>query len=655
MNPEPQNSAAVESAEAAEARLPEPVHTWNETRTAYPREKTVAQLFEEIAFQYPGRVATVFGGTELTYAELNARANRLAHRLIRSGIEPESLVGCCVERSHEMIVAFLAVLKAGAAYVPLDPAYPKERIKFLLADTRTPLLVTQKHLADTILAEAALPLIFAGQDESGSGGTDDENPQRSKDPLTLAYVMYTSGSTGLPKGVMVENRAIVRLVRNTNYCQFGPGEVFLQLAPALFDASTLEIWGPLLNGGKLVIPPAHAASLEDIGRLIREHGVTTLWLTSGLFNLMVEQRLEDLRPIRQLLAGGDVLSPRHVRTVLENLPECVVINGYGPTENTTFTCCHAMRSGETVPESVPIGKPVSNTQVYILDDQMNPVAPGITGEIYAAGDGLARGYLNNPAATAEKFIPDPFAADPGQRMYKTGDLGRWREDGTIEFAGRIDNQVKIQGYRIEPGEIETVLRIHESVNQVCVVPRSDEGGVKKLVAYVVPSENRTVSSQELRSFLAGKLPQFMVPALFLELKAFPLSPNGKVDRSALPAPVFAARSEHGDEARANGTEQTIATLWKRVLRLDHVGLDDNFFDLGGDSLLLVAVHSNLQKSLQMNIQVTDLFEFTTIRTLAKHLDGATSAAPGISETQERARKQREAFALERQRRTGGGM
>ena len=215
-----------------------------------------------------------------------------------------------------MIVAFLAVLKAGAAYVPLDPAYPKERIKFLLEDTRTPLLVTQKHLADTILAEAALPLIFAGQDESGSGGTDDENPQRSKDPLTLAYVMYTSGSTGLPKGVMIENRAIVRLVRNTNYCQFGPGEVFLQLAPALFDASTLEIWGPLLNGGKLVIPPAHAASLEDIGRLIREHGVTTLWLTSGLFNLMVEQRLEDLRPIRQLLAGGDVLYPRHVRTVL---------------------------------------------------------------------------------------------------------------------------------------------------------------------------------------------------------------------------------------------------------------------------------------------------------------------------------------------------
>jgi aspartate racemase len=655
MNPEPQNSAAVESAEAAEARLPEPVRTWNETRTAYPREKTVAQLFEEIAFQYPGRVATVFGGTELTYAELNARANRLAHRLIRSGIEPESLVGCCVERSHEMIVAFLAVLKAGAAYVPLDPAYPKERLKFLLEDTRTPLLVTQKHLANTILAEAALPLIFAGQDESGSGGTDDENPQRSKDPLTLAYVMYTSGSTGLPKGVMVENRAIVRLVRNTNFCQFGPGEVFLQLAPELFDASTLEIWGPLLNGGKLVIPPAHAASLEDIGRLIREHGVTTLWLTSGLFNLMVEQRLEDLRPIRQLLAGGDVLSPRHVRTVLENLPECVVINGYGPTENTTFTCCHAMRSGESVAESVPIGKPVSNTQVYILDDQMNPVAPGITGEIYAAGDGVARGYLNNPAATAEKFIPDPFATDPRQRMYKTGDLGRWREDGTIEFAGRIDNQVKIQGYRIEPGEIETVLRIHESLKQVCVVPRSDEGGVKKLVAYVVPSENRTVSSQELRSFLAGKLPQFMVPSLFVELKAFPLTPNGKVDRSALPAPVFAARSEHEGEERASGTEQTIVTLWKRVLRLDYVGLDDNFFDLGGDSLLLVAVHSNLQKSLQMNIQVTDLFEFTTIRTLAKHLDGATSAAPAISETQERARKQREAFALERQRRTGGGM
>ena len=469
---------------------------------------------------------------------------------------PGTMVGCCIERSVELIIAFLAVLKAGGAYVPLDPSYPKQRLDYMLAETATPVMLSQRSLR-TMAGGQNIPVIWVDE-LTVSGSAADATQLKGIGAATdLAYVMYTSGSTGQPKGVMVENRSVVRLVRNTNFCKFGPEEVFLQFAPVSFDASTLEIWGPLLNGGTLVLMPAEAASLEDIGRAIREHGVTAMWLTSGLFNLMVEQRLEDLRPIRQLLAGGDVLSSRHVRKVLENLPDCTVINGYGPTENTTFTCCHAMRKGDAVPESVPIGKPVSNTRVYILDENLRPVPPRTPGELYAGGDGVARGYLKDDAQTAEKFLPDPFSPEPGARMYKTGDLARWREDGVVEFLGRIDNQVKIHGYRIEPGEIEIALRTHKIIHQACVVPHTDETGAKRLVAYFTTAGNSELSGKDVKQFLSGKIPAHMVPALFVQMEALPLSPNGKVDRAALPAPAF-ERAERfrgakcGDRTRRSG-------------------------------------------------------------------------------------------------------
>ncbi|MGH9683823.1 MAG: non-ribosomal peptide synthetase [Candidatus Acidiferrales bacterium] len=626
---------------------------WNQTATDYPRDKTIAHLFEEIAATHADSVAVVSGANELTYAELNLRANRLAHRLRRMGVAPETMVGCCIERSLELIVALLAVLKAGGAYVPLDPSYPGERLQFMIEDTRTPVMLTQKSLAPAVQIRSDLPVIFIDEASAQSSASDDLNPAPAGGPTNLAYVMYTSGSTGQPKGVMVENRAIVRLVRNTNFCHFGADEVFLQFAPISFDASTLEIWGPLLNGGRLVMMPPQAASLEDLGRAIGTHKVTTLWLTSGLFNLMVEQRLEDLRSVRQLLAGGDVLSPRHVRTVLAELPNCRLINGYGPTENTTFTCCHTMRHGERVPESVPIGRPISNTRAYILDERMSPVTPGVTGELYAGGDGVARGYLNDPKTTADKFLQDPFSSEPNARMYRTCDLARWREDGAVEFLGRVDSQVKILGHRIEPGEVETVLRMHSGVQQVCVVPYSGEDGSKRLVAYFVPVVDSGVSPLELRAFLAGKLPPYMLPALFVEMAALPLSANGKIDRQALPEPIFAAEASASSETSATLTEKTIVDLWKRILRVERVGLDDNFFDLGGDSLLLVAVHSNLRKALQVEIPVMDLFEFTTVRTLARHLEERNPGAPSFSETQEQARKQRDAFARQRERRAGG--
>jgi amino acid adenylation domain-containing protein len=670
MTPESHQLAEPTSPESGCASLPEPLQKWNDTRTDYPRDKSVAQLFEDTAAAHANATAVVLAGQTLTYAELNRRANRLAHRLRKMGVGPEVMVGCCLERSLDLIVALVAILKAGGAYVPLDASYPKERFDLLLEDTHTPVMITQKSLAEKVLSGRKVSGIvvdeeeFAAETSPAALADNDQNPAAVGGPTSLAYVMYTSGSTGRPKGVMVENRAIVRLVRNTNFCKLGPEETFLQYAPISFDASTLEIWGPLLNGGRLVLMPPQASSLVDLGRTIRDQRVTAMWLTAGLFSLMVEQRLEDLAPLRQLLAGGDVLPARHVRRVLDAHPGCTLINGYGPTENTTFTCCHVMRSGDTIPDSVPIGRPISNTRVYILDDNNRPVSPGETGELWAAGDGVARGYLNSPDATTEKFLRDPFVADSAARMYRTGDLARWRKDETVEFLGRIDTQVKILGYRIEPGEIEAALLAHGAVKQVCVVPHTDESGSKRLVAYYVAATDSGSAAADLRKFLAEKLPAFMVPALFVPLASLPLTPNGKIDRAALPAPGTApaapgagaeppAPSAPG-EAAGSEMEQSLIALWKRILRVDPIGLDDNFFDIGGDSLLLVAVHSNLQKTLHVEIPVTDLFEFTTVRTLARRLGSqkAPAASSPVSDSQLQAQRQRDAFARQRQKRGG---
>ena len=635
------------------AILPEPIRAWNQTATDYPREKTVAEVFEEVAAAQPEAIAVVCGPRQVTYGELNERANHLAHRLRRIGVGAETLVGCCVERSVNLIVALVAILKAGGAYVPLDPSYPRERLDFLLQDTASPLMLTQTSLASTVLAGRHLEAILLDAGDHASSPGDDANPVNLGGPTDLAYVMYTSGSTGRPKGVMVENRAVVRLVRNTNFCHFGSDEVFLLFAPVSFDASTLEIWGPLLTGGRLVVMPPQAASLQEVGRVIRENSVTTLWLTAGLFHLMVDERLDDLRPIRQLLAGGDVLSARHVRQVLDNIPDGCLINGYGPTENTTFTCCHSMRVGDRIPDSVPIGRPISNTRVYILDAARQPVLPGEPGELYAAGDGVARGYLNDPQGTAEKFLPDPFSAEPGARMYRTGDLARWRADGVIEFLGRLDNQVKILGHRIEPGEVETVLCSHAGVRQACVITNSDGVDSKRPIAYYVASSTSRATPSDLRDFLTSKVPSYLIPALFVPLASLPLSPNGKVDRAALPGPLFSPDADGISESPKTKLEQALIDVWRRVLCLERVGLDDNFFDLGGDSLLLVAVHSNLQKILQTEIPVVDLFEFTTIRTLARHLGQAAPAGPSFAQVQRQAQRQREAFARGRERRAGG--
>jgi amino acid adenylation domain-containing protein len=458
----------------------------NKLKTTPVTAKCIHQLFEEQVECAPDAIALVFEEQQLTYRELNSRANQLANHLRHCGLGPETVVGICLERSVEMIVSLLGILKAGGAYLPLDPAYPTERLSVMLKDAGAKLLIAQQRLREQLSGcDVALLAIDSEWDNIAHASIADQ--PREVTPENLAYVMYTSGSTGKPKSVGVAHRSVVRLVKETSYAHFGGDEVFLQFASLSFDASTFEIWGSLLNGGRLVVMPAGSVSLAELGAVVQRERVTTLWLTAGLFHQMVDSELESLRGLRQLLAGGDVLSVTHVERAARELRNCQLINGYGPTENTTFTCCYPVQAGERFESSVPIGFPIARTEVYILDEEMQPVAAGATGELYIAGDGLARGYLNDPALTAERFVPNAFAA--GERLYRTGDSVRRLSDDSIEFLGRLDQQAKVRGYRIEMGEIEAALAQHASVIECVVVARDEAPGGKRLIAYVVPDAN----------------------------------------------------------------------------------------------------------------------------------------------------------------------
>jgi len=589
---------------------------WNQTRTDYPKDAGIHQLFEAQVEQTPEAVAVVFEGQQLTYRELNRRANQLAHYLRKQGVGPEALVGICLERSIETVVALLGILKAGGAYVPLDPAYPKERLSFMLEDTQVPVLLTQQrligklpeHRAQVICLDTGWQAIAQESEENPISGTTAEN---------LAYVIYTSGSTGRPKGVAVPHRGVVRLVKNTNYVNLSSDEVFLQFAPISFDASTFEVWGCLLNGARLVVFPAHTPSLDELGQAIERHQVTTLWLTASLFHLMVDGHLKYLRHVRQLLAGGDVLSVPHVEKVLRELKGCQLINGYGPTESTTFTCCHLITSNDRREGSIPIGRPIANTQVYILDRYLQPVPVGVPGELFIGGDGLARGYLNRPELTQARFIPNPFSTRAEDRLYRTGDLVRYLPDGDIEFLGRIDQQVKIRGFRIELGEIEAALSQHPLVRESVVIAREDAPGDKRLVAYLTLSQKAEEIASELRRFLKEKLPDYMVPSAFVLMAAFPLSPNGKVDRRALPAPDEIRPEVARDfVAPKDELELRLIGIWEKVLGVHPVGVRDNFFDLGGHSLIAVRLFTEIEQMFGKHLPLATLFQAPTIEQLA---------------------------------------
>jgi len=459
------------------------VVAWNRTATHIP-DRCVHELFEEEADRSPDAAALEFRGRPIAYGALNRAANRVAHWLNARGIGRESAVGVCAERAPEAIVGILGVLKAGGAYVPIDPDDPPRRLERLMRSAGVSIVLGTEGSAAR-LTRPGVETLCLDTPAGLLAAQPDSNPKNHASPGNLAYIMFTSGSTGSPKGVCVEHRSIVRLVRNTNYARFGREERFLHFAPLSFDASTFEIWGSLLNGARLVIFPEAKATLEELGAAIQRHRITTLWLTAGLFHQMVDLQLDAFGSVHQLLAGGDVLSVPHVRRVLERWPQCRMINGYGPTETTTFACCHRASTPFSLP-SVPIGRPISNTTLYILDSGLNPVPVGIVGSLYIGGSGVARGYLNDPALTAASFLPHPLSERPAERLYRTGDLARYRSDGSIEFCGREDSQVKVRGFRIETSEIEAALQQHPGVREAKVVARADESGDKRLAAYVVP-------------------------------------------------------------------------------------------------------------------------------------------------------------------------
>ena len=600
--------------------------------------KCIHHLFTEQVLISPAAVAVEFGDRQLTYLELENQSNRLAHHLQQIGVKPDTLVGICVDRSVEMVVGILGILKAGGAYVPLDPNYPAERLIFILTDTQLSIVLTQAHLREH-LARSTVQIVDLATEWAESDGAIVNQVTAEN----LAYVMYTSGSTGSPKGVRVVHRGVVRLVREPNYVRLTSTEVFLQLAPISFDAATFEIWGCLLNGGRLVIPPVGLLGIDDIGNLIQQYGVNILWLTAGLFHAIVDRQIAILQPLRQLLAGGDILSVPHVQRFLDTVPECQLINGYGPTENTTFTCCNLVTLPLVAGASIAIGYPISGTQVYILDEQLQPVGSNLTGELYIGGDGLARDYLDRPDLTTAKFAIISIDGKP-ERLYKTGDLGRYLPDGKIEFLGRVDNQVKIRGYRVELGEIEKVLAQHPDVGENVVLARPLETGEKQLVAYIVPQSTGGCTSSEIRRFLAQRLPEYMLPSAVVWLTELPLTANGKVDRQQLPAPSRERpQLEQAYIAPQNELERTLTDIWANLLNLDRVGVDDNFFDLGGTSLYVLELISTIEVGMGiLNLPVVIIFQYSTVAKLAKYLDSTVNSQLDAHKLKSRAQLQKAA-------------
>ena len=606
---------------------------FNATAVDYPRDALIHELFEQQAARRPEAIAITDEGQSISYGELNARANRLAHHLIAQGIAPDDRVAICVERSLDLVVGLLGILKAGGAYVPLDPAYPAERLALLLHDSAPKVLLTNADV-EAQLSPGTVPVLRLDVDfrvlERRLPSHDPAARERGLHARHLAYVMYTSGSTGTPKGVMVEHRNVNRLVINNTYVKLGDDDCVAHAANPAFDAATWEIWGALLNGARLlVLPPATVLDAQRFDQQLLAQGVTALWMTVGLFNQYVPSMRASFARLRYLLVGGDALDPRTIRDVLA-LPQRPghLVNGYGPTETTTFACTHAIDELAPDAASVPIGRPIANTQVYILDARGEPVPLGVTGEIHIGGDGVARGYLNQPALTAERFLRDPFHTDARARMYKTGDLGRWLADGTIEYLGRNDFQVKLRGFRIELGEIEAKLAACEGVREAVVLAREDQPGDKRLVAYVTAVAGQALAAADLRVSLQAQLPEYMLPGAFVVLDALPLTPNGKLDRKALPAPDITALGLREYVAPEGDIEQALAEIWQSLFGIEQVGRGEHFFELGGHSLLAVQMVSHIRERLGVELPLRELFARPVLHALAEAVSHAKASTLG---------------------------
>ena len=657
---------------------------FNDTAVAYPKEALIHELFEQQVVRTPEAVAVQYEDEQLTYAQLNARTNQLAHRLRglkdEAGaalVVPDARVAICVERSLEMVVGLLGILKSGAAYVPVDPEYPQDRIAYVLQDAGAKVLLTQSHLRDGLPAVKA---VVSGSDGSNSGtvhvlllddestyaGEPEENIGRQETGQTsgnLAYVIYTSGSTGLPKGVMNEHRGVVnRLCWMPEGFRIGVEDRVLQKTAFGFDVSVWEFFWTLLNGARLVMAqPGGHRDPQYLIRTITEQGITMVDFVPSMLQVFLDGLPQGAcTSVRHVFSGGEELSLPLQRLCQQKLPASRLHHMYGPTEAavdaTHWACDATQQQGR-----VPIGRPIANTQIYILDGQGQPVPVGVSGEIHIAGDGVARGYLNRPELTAERFVRDPFSEDADARMYRTGDLGRWRSDGAIEYLGRNDFQVKIRGLRIELGEIEAKLLEQPQVREAVVLAREDGAGDRRLVAYVTArvdgasagDAGQALDVEVLREQLKAVLPGYMVPSAFVVLQEMPLTPNGKVDRKALPAPDLSALQTGAYEAPRDELQEFIASVWGRVLGIDRVGINDNFFDAGGNSLSLIRVHDMLETRLKSGLSVVDLFQYPTILSLSEHIHvlkesgGASQSGRGMKTDPNQGREPRRSVLRKR--------
>ncbi len=612
---------------------------WNRTDAAARTDRCVHELFAEQAARAPEAAAVVCAGERLTYAELDRRSDQWAEYLGSVGVGPERVVGLCVERSLEMVVALLGILKAGGAYLPLDANYPSQRLAFMMEDARAHIVLTDGKCAHLFSGMPTAPQVYTLDAVRQASAAYVAAPPVAHSAGQLAYILYTSGSTGQPKGVAVQHRAITRLVKHAQYVNLDQHRCVLSAASLTFDAATFEIWGPLLNGGRLVVLAETVPRAQSIEECVRRDGVDTAWLTSSLFNNIVDQSIEALRGIRQLLIGGEALSVTHVNRVRRLLPEQSLINGYGPTECVTFSCAYDIPANpaDTI-TSISIGRPITDTQVYVLDEELRAVPVGVVGELYVAGTGVARGYVGRGGLTAARFVANPFGA-AGSRMYATGDRARYRADGNLEYRGRADQQVKIRGFRIEPGEVEAALLRHPALRDAVIVAREDHGE-KRLVSYIVAAPGTVApDSVTLRRFLKEILPEYLVPSLFIVLEELPLTASGKVDRQRLPNPELPVSGALGHVTPRTPTEEVLARVWADVLKLERVGVHDNFFDLGGMSLTAMQV---VDQATQAGLTLTaaDLFEWQTIAELAvglsigpgqmaqaSHLEGDVPLAP----------------------------
>ncbi|WP_211234359.1 non-ribosomal peptide synthase/polyketide synthase, partial [Paenibacillus taiwanensis] len=591
------------------------IDTFNATITDYPRHTALHRLFEEQVQQVPDAVAVSFNNCDWTYRELNERANRLARTLKSQGVTTDQLVGLMVERSIHMIVGILAILKAGGAYVPIDPEYPEERIRYMIEDSGAQLMLTQQQLAGRVPDIQQIILL----DDEQAYEFDGSNLEDSSDATDLAYVIYTSGTTGKPKGNLTTHRNIVRVVKGAKYIRITDQDHVLQLSSYAFDGSTFDIFGALLNGARLVIIPQEILlEVRKLADLIERERISVMFITTAFFNVLVDVNTACLRHIRAILFGGERVSVNHVRKALGHLGPGTIKHVYGPTESTVFATCYDVHEIPEQAVTVPIGGPISNTAIYIVDGKNKLLPVGVAGELCVAGDGLARGYLNRPDLTAEKFVENPFAA--GERMYRTGDLAKWLPDGSIEYVGRIDQQVKIRGYRIELGEIEAHLLDVPAVQEAIVIARETDNGEKQLCAYYVAEQ--PISAGELKAILGQELPAYMLPSHFIPLERLPLTPNGKVDRKWLPAPEEHINTGTEHVAPRTPQEEQLARIWQEVLGIPIVSMTDNFFELGGHSLRATILVNRLHQELQLEMPLREVFQYPTLEAMAQRLTQA---------------------------------